>query len=67
MYFQDLVFDMVIYCNIKFGEVFSFGGIIVMYDVVSKGFINYFNFVCEILQCNNMMCVDNLEKIIQLN
>lgn len=51
-HFQEMVFETVIYRNVKLGEAPSFGQTIIDYDVNSKGAINYLDLAREILQKN---------------
>ncbi|HOY38775.1 MAG: ParA family protein [Bacteroidales bacterium] len=51
-HFQEMVFETVIYRNVKLGEAPSFGQTIIDYDVNSKGAVNYLDLAREILQKN---------------
>ncbi|MBU4343830.1 MAG: AAA family ATPase [Desulfobacteraceae bacterium] len=52
-YFKNLVFNTIIYRNVRLGEAPSFGKPILLYDAVSTGAQNYFNLAKEIMsgQC----------------
>jgi len=63
-HFQDLVFETVVYRNIKLSEAPSFGESIIMYDADSKGAQNYLNLAREILQKNNLTNIKNEDKTI---
>ncbi|MEI8202972.1 MAG: AAA family ATPase [Bacteroidota bacterium] len=65
-HFQQIVFDTIIYRNVKLSEAPSFGETIIMHDVNSKGSINYLNLAREILQKNNLTQIDESEKQIPL-
>jgi len=52
-HFQEMVFETVIYRNVKLGEAPSFGQTIIDYDVSSKGAENYLELAREILQKHN--------------
>ncbi len=54
LHFEDLVFDTIIYRNVKLGEAPSYGETIIMHDIQSKGATNYLNLAREILQKNEM-------------
>lgn len=66
MHFQDLVFDTVIYRNIKLGEAPSFGETIIMHDVESRGALNHINLAREILQKNGMTRIEEKDKKVQI-
>lgn len=66
-HFQDIVFDTVIYRNTKLGEAPSFGESIIVYDVASRGAVNYLNLAREVLQRNNMTEMSNEEKTINID
>jgi len=51
-HFQGLVFDTIIHRNIRLTEAPQFGQSIIMYDVKSKGAINYINFAKEVIKRN---------------
>lgn len=51
--FEDEVFDIIIYCNFKIGEVFNLYMLVVMFNVGSWGSINFFNLAWEFLINNN--------------
>jgi chromosome partitioning protein len=63
-HFQELVFETVVYRNIKLSEAPSYGESIIMYDINSKGAQNYLNLAREILQKNNLTNISNEEKTI---
>ncbi len=63
-HFQQMVFDTIIYRNIKLSEAPSFGETIIMHDVNSKGSINYLNLAREILQKNKLTKISESEKYI---
>lgn len=63
-HFQELVFETVIYRNIKLSEAPSYGETIIMYDVDSKGAKNYLNLAREVLQKNDLTHIRNVEKTI---
>ena len=65
-HFQQIVFDTIIYRNIKLSEAPSFGETIIMHDANSKGSINYLNLAREILQKNNLTKISESEKQIPL-
>ncbi len=65
MHFQDLVFDTVIYRNIKLGEAPSFGETIIMHDAQSRGSLNHLNLAREILQNNGMTKMKKADKKIK--
>lgn len=64
-HFEKMVFETVIYRNVKLGEAPSFGQPIVLYDAASKGSLNYLNMARELLQQNNMTRISSKEKIIE--
>ncbi|MBI9036001.1 MAG: ParA family protein [Bacteroidales bacterium] len=61
-HFQQMVFDTLIYRNIKLSEAPSFGESVIIHDAQSTGAINYLNLAREILQNNNMTKVSQEEK-----
>jgi len=63
-HFQEMVFETVIYRNVKLGEAPSFGQTIIDYDVNSKGAVNYLDLAREILQKNAMTKTTIKEQII---
>ncbi len=63
-HFQDLVFETVVYRNIKLSEAPSYGESIIMYDADSKGAHNYLNLAREILQKNDLTNIKNEDKLI---
>ncbi|MBP7101760.1 MAG: ParA family protein [Bacteroidales bacterium] len=54
MHFKTLVFNTVIYRNVRLGEAPSHQKPVLMYDASSKGAFNYLNLAREILVKNNM-------------
>ncbi len=66
MHFQDLVFDTVIYRNIKLGEAPSFGETIIMHDAQSRGSVNHLNLAREILQKNGMTKMKSKDKKLKI-
>ncbi len=63
-HFQELVFETVVYRNIKLSEAPSYGESIIMYDADSKGAQNYLNLAREILQKNDLTEIKNEDKTI---
>lgn len=63
-HFQDLVFETVVYRNIKLSEAPSYGESIIMYDADSKGAQNYLNLAREVLQKNDLTQIKNEDKTI---
>jgi chromosome partitioning protein len=61
-HFQQMVFDTLIYRNIKLSEAPSFGESVIVHDAQSTGAINYLNLAREILQNNGMTKVQSEEK-----
>jgi len=53
-HFKNLVFNTVIYRNVRLGEAPSHQKPVLMYDASSKGALNYLNLAREILVKNNM-------------
>lgn len=51
-HFQGLVFNTIIHRNTRLGEAPSFGQPILMYDIQSKGAINYINLAQELIARN---------------
>lgn len=51
-HFKGLVFNTIVQRNIRLGEAPSFGRSIIMYDIQSKGAINYLNLAKEVLVKN---------------
>ncbi|MBP6978007.1 MAG: AAA family ATPase [Bacteroidales bacterium] len=54
-HFQQMVFETVIFRNIRLSEAPSFGETIIMHDADSKGAINYLNLARELLQKNGLI------------
>jgi len=65
-HFQEMVFETIIFRNIKLGEAPSYGKPVVMYDADSKGSINYLNLARELLQKNGLTQLNETEKIIEV-
>ena len=53
-HFKDLVFNTVIYRNVRLSEAPSFRKPVILYDAASKGSLNYLNLAREILTKNNI-------------
>jgi len=53
-HFKDLVFNTVIYRNVRLSEAPSFRKPVLLYDAASKGALNYLNLAREILTKNNL-------------
>ncbi len=66
LHFQDLVFDTIIYRNIKLGEAPSFGETIIMHDANSRGSANHLNLAREILQNSGMTRISEADKKIEI-
>ncbi len=66
MHFRDMVFDTIIYRNIKLGEAPSFGETIIMHDAQSRGSFNHLNLAREILQRNGMTKIKEEDKKIKI-
>jgi chromosome partitioning protein len=66
MHFQDIVFDTIIYRNIKLGEAPSFGETIIMHDAQSRGSVNHLNLAREILQKNGLTKISDKDKKINI-
>ena len=52
--FPKMVFETIIHRNIRLSEAPSFGQPIIMYDIKSKGSINYLNLAKELLKKNKL-------------
>ncbi len=61
-HFQQMVFDTLIYRNIKLSEAPSFGESVIIHDAHSTGAINYLNLAREILQNNDLTKISQKEK-----
>lgn len=61
-HFKDLVFNTLIYRNVKLGESPSHGKTILEYDASSIGGLNYLNLAREILQKNDLTNIKNADK-----
>ncbi len=53
-HFKNLVFNTIIYRNVRLSEAPSFRKPVLLYDAASKGALNYLNLAREILTKNNM-------------
>jgi chromosome partitioning protein len=53
-HFKDLVFNTVIYRNVRLSEAPSYGKPVILYEAASKGALNYLNLAREILTKNNL-------------
>jgi chromosome partitioning protein len=53
-HFKNLVFNTIVYRNVRLSEAPSFRKPVLMYDAVSKGALNYLNLAREILTKNNL-------------
>ena len=61
-HFKELVFDTLVYRNVKLGESPSHGKTILEYDAQSAGAVNYLNLAREILQNNDLTNIKNADK-----
>ncbi len=52
-HFQDMVFETIIYRNVRLSEAPSYGESIISYDATSKGAVNYINLGNEIINKNS--------------
>jgi chromosome partitioning protein len=52
-HFKQIVFDTLIYNNVKLAEAPSHGQSVIMYDASSTGAINYMNLANEIIEKNS--------------
>ncbi|MDR1950920.1 MAG: AAA family ATPase [Bacteroidales bacterium] len=66
-HFKNLVFDTLIYRNVKLGEAPSHGKTILEYDAQSAGALNYLNLAREILQNNDLTNIKNADKTFSEN
>ncbi|MGB1217485.1 MAG: ParA family protein, partial [Saprospiraceae bacterium] len=48
-HFKEQVFDTIIHRNSRIGEAPNFGKPVALYDVTSKGAVNFFNLAKEVL------------------
>lgn len=64
-HFDGMVFNTIIHRNTKLTEAPSMGKPVVLYDVESKGTVNYLNLAKEILQKNGFTKINNKERIIE--
>jgi len=53
-HFKGLVFNTVIYRNVRLSEAPSYGKPVILYDAASKGALNYLNLAREVLTKNNL-------------
>ena len=53
-HFKGLVFNTVVYRNVRLSEAPSYGKPVILYDAASKGALNYLNLAREILTKNNL-------------
>ena len=53
-HFKNLVFNTVIYRNVRLSEAPSFKKPVILYDAASKGSLNYLNLAREVLTKNNL-------------
>jgi len=53
-HFKNLVFNTIVYRNVRLSEAPSFQKPVLLYDAASKGALNYLNLAREILTKNNM-------------
>ncbi|NQV03327.1 MAG: ParA family protein, partial [Bacteroidia bacterium] len=65
-HFHQLVFETLIYRNIKLSEAPSFGDTIMTHDINSTGATNYLNLAREILQKNELTRISNSEKQLEV-
>ncbi len=61
-HFQQIVFDTLIYRNVKLSEAPSFGETIFSHDLAGNGASNYLNLAREILQKNDLTQIKNADK-----
>jgi chromosome partitioning protein len=54
-HFKDMVFETVIYRNVKLSEAPSFGQSVILYDVESKGAQNYMQLAKELVDKNSVV------------
>ena len=64
-HFEEMVFDTLIYRNIKLSEAPSYGMPAVLYDASSKGAAGYMDLARELLQKNDLTKIKNSEKVIE--
>ena len=53
-HFKNLVFNTIVYRNVRLSEAPSFQKPVILYDAASKGALNYLNLARELLTKNNM-------------
>src|ERR1700709_839552 len=63
-HFDEIVFQTIIHRNTRISEAPSVGKPVILYDVTSKGAVNYLNLAKEILQKNNMTKISQEERIL---
>jgi len=61
-HFEDMVFETIIQRNVKLSEAPSYGKPVIMYDVHSKGAINYLNLAKELLERNKVEEEETIEE-----
>ncbi len=64
-HFGEMVFETLIFRNIRLSEAPSYGKPAVLYDATSKGAISYMDLAREILQKNDLTRIKNAEKVIE--
>lgn len=64
-HFDDIVFATIIHRNTRLSEAPSVGKPVILYDVESKGSVNYLNLAKEILQKNDLTKMTNEERILE--
>ena len=64
-HFEGMVFNTIIHRNTKLSEAPSMGKPVVLYDVESKGTVNYLNLAKEILQKNGFTKINNKERTLE--
>ncbi len=65
-HFDEIVFNTIIHRNTRISEAPSVGKPVILYDVYSKGAINYLNLAKEILQKNNMTKISQEERMFEI-
>src|SRR4026209_2252325 len=65
-HFDEMVFSTIIHRNTRISEAPSVGKPVILYDVYSKGAVNYLNLAKEILQKNNKTKISQEERILEL-
>lgn len=64
-HFDEIVFTTIIHRNTRLSEAPSVGKPVILYDVESKGTVNYLNLAKEVLQKNNLTKMTNEERILE--